>query len=64
MDIIALQNWAYIPDLPDNIDPIRNLLLEYSKIPAKDIDSHILRVVSVEKTKQKNSQENIGYTVS
>lgn len=46
MDIIALQNWAYIPDLPDDIGPIRNLLLEYSKIPAKDIDKHILQVVS------------------
>ncbi|GAB0144812.1 hypothetical protein EsHS_00005269 [Epichloe bromicola] len=44
MDIIALQNWAYIPDLPDDIGPIRNLLLEYSKIPADDIDHHILRV--------------------
>lgn len=47
MDIIASQSWAYIPDLPDDIGPIRNLLLVYSRIPASDIDSHILRVVSV-----------------
>ncbi|KFG80128.1 hypothetical protein MANI_013367 [Metarhizium anisopliae] len=44
MDIIASQSWAYIPDLPDDIGPIRNLLLVYSRIPASDIDSHILRV--------------------
>ncbi|KAG6034724.1 hypothetical protein E4U41_006405 [Claviceps citrina] len=44
MDIIALQNWAYIPDLPDDIGPIRDLLLNYSKIPADEIDHHILRV--------------------
>ncbi|OAA50616.1 hypothetical protein NOR_01066 [Metarhizium rileyi] len=44
MDIIAAQNWAYVPDLPDDVGPIRKLLLEYSKISASDLDSHILRV--------------------
>ncbi|KAG6009710.1 hypothetical protein E4U21_001458 [Claviceps maximensis] len=43
MDIFALQQWAYISDLPDNIGPIRAFLQEYSKIPADDIDRHILR---------------------
>ncbi|KAG6014704.1 hypothetical protein E4U43_006241 [Claviceps pusilla] len=43
MDIVALQKWAYIPDLPDDIGPIRTFLHEYSKIPAADIDHHILR---------------------
>lgn len=45
MDIVALQKWAYIPDLPDDIGPIRTFLHEYSKIPAADIDHHILRAV-------------------
>ncbi|KAG5950027.1 hypothetical protein E4U53_005542 [Claviceps sorghi] len=43
MDIVALQKWAYIPGLPDDIGPIRAFLQEYSKIPADDIDHHILR---------------------
>lgn len=45
MDIVELQKWAYVPDLPDDIGPIRRLLQEYSRIPAKDVNAHILRVV-------------------
>ncbi|KAK2592264.1 hypothetical protein QQS21_010051 [Conoideocrella luteorostrata] len=44
MDILAMQNWSYIPDLPDDLDPIRNLLLEYSKIASENVNSHMLRV--------------------
>ncbi|KAG5982427.1 hypothetical protein E4U55_001905 [Claviceps digitariae] len=43
MDIIAVQKWAYIAELPDDIGPVRTFLQEYSKIPADDIDHHILR---------------------
>lgn len=45
MDIVALQNWAYISELPDEFGPIRSFLRVYSKIPAEDIDYHIRRVV-------------------
>lgn len=46
MDIVDLQNWAYIEALPDDIASAREILHRYSGIPLKDVDGHILRVVS------------------
>lgn len=47
MDILELQQWAFMPTLPDDITPIRNLLIRYSKIPAEDIGPHLMRIVSL-----------------
>ncbi|KND90499.1 hypothetical protein TOPH_04683 [Tolypocladium ophioglossoides CBS 100239] len=44
MDLIEMQKWAYIPDLPDDIGPVRDLLRAYSEIPIEEVDNHILRV--------------------
>ncbi|KYK55177.1 hypothetical protein DCS_07139 [Drechmeria coniospora] len=44
IDIMTVQQWAYVSDLPDDIAPMRDLLRSYSKIPAADIDHHIMRV--------------------
>lgn len=41
---MASQDWAYLPDVPRDIGPIRKILLEYSKISPADVDGHILRV--------------------
>lgn len=46
MDILELQKWAFMPGLPDNITPIRDLLVRYSRIPSEEIDSHLIRIVS------------------
>lgn len=45
MDILSVQRWSYIPEVPDDIAPIRKLLETYSQIPSKDIDSHLLHIV-------------------
>jgi hypothetical protein len=46
MDILEIQKWAFMPNLPDNITPVRDLLVRYSKIPAEEIDPHLIRIVS------------------
>lgn len=46
MDILEIQKWAFMPGLPDNITPIRDLLVRYSRIPTEQIDSHLIRIVS------------------
>lgn len=47
MDLMQMQAWAYIPDLPHDTQPIRDLLLGYSKIPPQDVSDHLLRIVSI-----------------
>ncbi|KAL5094847.1 hypothetical protein Trisim1_005578 [Trichoderma cf. simile WF8] len=44
MDILEIQKWAFMPNLPDNIAPIRELLTRYSKIPADEIEPHLIRI--------------------
>ncbi|PHH86623.1 hypothetical protein CDD83_9978 [Cordyceps sp. RAO-2017] len=39
-----MQKWAYVQDVPDDIDPVRDLLRVYSGIPDEDLDSHLQRV--------------------
>lgn len=46
MDILEIQKWAFMPNLPDNIAPIRELLTRYSKIPADEIEPHLIKIVS------------------
>jgi len=46
MDLIEMQQWAYISDVPDDLGPIRDLLRTYSNIANEGIDDHLLRVVS------------------
>lgn len=46
MDILEIQKWAFMPGLPDNITPIRDLLVRYSRIPTEQIDSHLIKIVS------------------
>lgn len=46
MDVIEVQRWAYVQDLPSDIDPVRHLLRTYSRIPEEHVDSHLRRVVS------------------
>ncbi|KAL3956270.1 hypothetical protein ACCO45_009116 [Purpureocillium lilacinum] len=45
MDLIEMQQWAYISDVPDDLGPIRDLLRTYSNIANEGIDDHLLRVV-------------------
>jgi len=44
MDLIQLQKWSYIAELPHHVDPVRQLLRDYSKIPARDVDKHLLQM--------------------
>ncbi|KAM0265663.1 hypothetical protein ACHAQJ_000097 [Trichoderma viride] len=44
MDILEIQKWAFMPNLPDNITPVRDLLVRYSKIPAEEIDPHLIKI--------------------
>ncbi|GJN71929.1 hypothetical protein PLICBS_006000 [Purpureocillium lilacinum] len=44
MDLIEMQQWAYISDVPDDLGPIRDLLRTYSNIANEGIDDHLLRV--------------------
>ncbi|KAH7319698.1 hypothetical protein B0I35DRAFT_217887 [Stachybotrys elegans] len=44
MDLLQLGQWSYIPEVPDSIAPARRLLQTYSKLPAEDVDRHILQV--------------------
>ncbi|XP_044719095.1 methyltransferase domain-containing protein [Hirsutella rhossiliensis] len=44
MDVIEMQRWAYVQDLPSDIDPVRQLLRTYSRIPEEHVDSHLRRV--------------------
>ena len=46
MDVLEIQKWAFMPNLPDNIAPIRDLLIRYSQIPAEEIEPHLLKIVS------------------
>lgn len=46
LDIVDLQNWAYIHDLPEDIAPARKLLRSYSDVSTDEVDEHIIRVVS------------------
>lgn len=46
MDLMAVREWTYQEDLPEDIGPARHLLEVYSKIPFKEMDDHIRRVVS------------------
>lgn len=46
MDVIEMQRWAYVQDLPSDIDPVRHFLRTYSRIPEEHVDSHLRRVVS------------------
>lgn len=45
MDLIQLQKWSYIAELPHHVDPVRKLLRGYSKIPGPEVDSHLLHMV-------------------
>ncbi|KAK5995205.1 Asnovolin E/Chermesin D methyltransferase nvfJ [Cladobotryum mycophilum] len=44
MDLVEMQKWAFIPSLPDDIAPIRDLLIRYSKISPPDINAHLIRI--------------------
>ena len=44
---MQMQAWAYPPELPDNIQPICDLLYGYSQIPKDDVRDHLLRIVSM-----------------
>ena len=46
MDLMAVRDWTYQEELPEDIGPARHLLEVYSKIPFKEMDNHIRRVVS------------------
>lgn len=46
MDLMAVRDWTYIEDMPEDIGPARHLLEKYSKIPFQDLENHIRRVVS------------------
>ena len=46
MDIVELQRWSFIPDLPPDVGAIRELLHDYSKIPAEEVDRHLIGIVS------------------
>lgn len=46
MDIVELQRWSFIPELPTDIGAMRELLQNYSKIPAEEIDRHLIGIVS------------------
>lgn len=46
MDLLQVREWSYISDLPRDIGSIRTLLLDYSKVPDKDIERHLVRIVS------------------
>lgn len=45
MDIVELQRWSFIPDLPPDIGGIRKLLEDYSKIPPSQVDEHLIEIV-------------------
>jgi hypothetical protein len=38
---------AYVEELPDNIGPFKQLLQEYSKVPAGEVDELLRRTVSL-----------------
>jgi hypothetical protein len=45
----ALDHWkrfTYVDDLPEDIDPFRKLLQEYSKVPPGEVDKLLLKTVS------------------
>lgn len=44
LDLMEMQRWAYIADVPDDLGPIRDLLRTYSKIDDEDLDKHLLRM--------------------
>ncbi|UNI22707.1 hypothetical protein JDV02_008570 [Purpureocillium takamizusanense] len=44
LDLMEMQRWAYIPDVPHDLGPIRDLLRTYGNIANEDLDGHLLRV--------------------
>lgn len=45
MDLSQMQSWKYLPDIPKEIDQMRAILRNYSKVPADEVDQHLHRVV-------------------
>jgi hypothetical protein len=46
MDVLQMQKWLFLPEPPEDLAPIRNLLRHYSHVPADEVDSHLVRIVS------------------
>ena len=47
MDVLEMWRLIYQEELPADIGPVRQLLEEYSKIAAADVDSHLYAIVSL-----------------
>lgn len=46
MDVMDMQKWAFLKDPPADISPMRELLVRYSRVPSRDVEYHLLRIVS------------------
>lgn len=46
MDVLEVQKWSYLEDIPENTEQIRDLLNQYSAFGLEEIDPHLKSIVS------------------
>ena len=46
MDVLDVQKWSYLKDIPDDTDQIRDLLNQYSAFSLEEINPHLYSIVS------------------
>lgn len=46
MDVLEIQKWSYMEQLPQDIYNLRQLLEQYSKIGPAEVDDHLFSIVS------------------
>jgi hypothetical protein len=44
MDLLDAQRWSYVPEVPEDLTQIRELLVTYSHIPPSSCNQHLLRI--------------------